>query len=206
LTFNNSGSELLEDARANYKIVRHRAFEAYLRSRQEAIEAIQSFMTSTQKDLDTLRKDVLDTTLRFSAGIIAFLAANVLQLNLSKFVITVGFGLGLFYLVLAIGFQLFPFWQQYKAQLKEAKQIVNAHSELTLAERTRLIDMLPSNFWNTFTKWFVACTVAYIMWAIVLICILMFLLNLNTNITTHQNPSIPMHPIVTPHATHIAKP
>jgi hypothetical protein len=201
-----SGSELLEDARANYKIVRHRAFEAYLRSRQEAIEAIQSFMTSTQKDLETLRKDVLDTTLRFSAGIIAFLAANVLQLNLSKFVITVGFGLGLFYLVLAIGFQLFPFWQQYKAQLKEARQIVNAHSELTLAERTRLTDMLPSNFWNTFTKWFVACTVAYIMWAIVLICILMFLLNLNTNITTHQNPSIPMHPIVTPHATHIAKP
>lgn len=197
-----SGSELLEDARANYKIVRHRAFEAYLRSRQEAIEAIQSFMASTRKDLDALRKDVLDTTLRFSAGIIAFLAANVLQLNLSKFVIAVGFGLGLFYLVFAAGFQLFPFWQEYRAQLREAKQIVNAHSELTLTERTRLISQLPSNTWDPFTKWFFACAIAYLIWAIVLVCLLIFLLNLNINSNTPQNPSIPVHPIATPHATH----
>ncbi len=198
-----SGSELLEDARANYKIVRHRAFEAYLRSRQEAIEAIQSFMTSTRKDLDTLRKDVLDTTLRFSAGIIAFLAANVLQLNLSKFVIAVGFGLGLFYLVLAAIFQLFPLWQQYRAQLREARQIVNAHSELTLTERTRLISQLPSNTWDTFPKWFFACAIAYLVWAIVLTCLLIVLLHLSTNSNTPQNPSIPVHPIATPHATHV---
>lgn len=201
-----SGSELLEDARANYKIVRHRAFEAYLRSRQEAIEAVQSFMASTRKDLDTLRKDVLDTTLRFSAGIIAFLAANVLQLNLSKFVIAVGFGLGLLYLALAAFFQLLPLWQQYRAQLREAKQIVNAHSELTLIERARLIDMLPSSFWNKFTRWFFACTLAYMIWAIVLTCLLIVLLNLNINSNAPQNLSIPMHPIVTPHATHVTKP
>ncbi len=171
-----SGSALLEGARANYKILRQRAFEAYLRSRQEAIEAIQSFMTSTRKDLDQLRKDVLDTTLRFSAGIIAFLAANVLKLNLSKFVIAVGFGLGLFYLVLAAIFQLLPLWQQYQAQLKQAKQIVNAHDELTLTERTRLISQLPSRTWSTFTKWFLACSIVYIIWAAVLIGTLIFLL------------------------------
>lgn len=194
-----SGSELLEDARANYKILRQRAFEVYLRSRQEAIEAIQSFMTSTRKDLDTLRKDVLDTTLRFSAGIIAFLAANVLQLNLSVFVIAVGFCLGLFYLVLAAFFQLLPLWQQYKAQLREAKQIVDAHIELTLTERTRLISQLPSNSKDTFSKWFFACAIVYLIWGIVLICFLIFLLNLNT----HQNPNIPVHPIATPHVTYI---
>ena len=161
-------------------------------------------MTSTRKDLDTLRKDVLDTTLRFSAGIIAFLAANVLQLNLSKFVISVGFGLGLFYLVLAAIFQLFPLWQQYRAQYKEATQTVHAHSELTLSERTRLISQLPSNPWNSFTKWFLACAIAYLIWAIVLIILLISLLNLNISSNTHQNPSIPAHPIATPHATHVS--
>jgi len=171
-----SGSELLEGARANYKILRQKAFEAYLRSRQEAIEAIQTFMTSTREDLDTLRKDVLDTTLRFSAGIIAFLAANVLKLDLSKFVIMVGFGLGLFYLVLAAIFQLFPSWQQYHAQLEEAKQIVNAHDELTLTERTRLISQLPNRSWNTFTKWFLACSFVYLVWAMILVGILLYLL------------------------------
>lgn len=192
-----SGSELLEEARANYKILRRQAFDAYFRSRRESIEAIQSFMTSTRKDLDTLRKDVLDTTLRFSAGIIAFLAANVLQLNLSIFVISVGFGLGLFYLVLAFFFQLIPLWQQYKAQYSEAIQAVGAHSELTLNERTRFISQLPNKRWNPFKKWFLLCFIAYLAWALVLIILLISLLNLNINSNTHQ-----IHPIPTPHATH----
>jgi len=192
-----SGSELLEEARANYKILRRQAFDAYLRSRQETIEAIHSFMTSTRKDLDTLRKDVLDTTLRFSAGIIAFLAANVLQLNLSIFVISVGFGLGIFYIILAIIFQLTPLWQQYIAQYSEAVQAVDAHSELTSTERSRFIGQLPNKRWNSFKKWFLVCFISYLVWALVLIILLISLLNLNINSNTHQ-----LHPIPTPHATH----
>ena len=173
------GPILLEGARANYKILRHQAFEAYLRSRQEAIEAVQTFVISIRKDLDALRKDVLDTTLRFSAGIIAFLAANVLKLELSRIVIAVGFGLGLFYLVLAAIFQLLPLWQQYNIQLREAKQIVETHNELSLAERKRFIDQLPKRNWNSsFTKWFLACSFVYMLWAIALVAILIYLLNI----------------------------
>jgi len=174
-----SGSALLESARANYKILRKQAFEAYLHSRQEAIEAIQSFIVSTRKDLDTLRKDILETTLRFSAGIIAFLAADVLKLDLTKFVIATGFGLGLIYLILAAIFQLFPLWQQYGEQYKEAVQIVNAHDELTLTERNRLIGQLPSRTWSTFTKWFLACAIAYIIWGVILIGVLIYLFRIS---------------------------
>lgn len=171
------GSVLLEGARANYKILRHQAFEAYLRSRQEAIETIQAFVISIRKDLDALRKDVLDTTLRFSAGIIAFLAANVLKLDLSRIVIAVGFGLGLLYLVLAAFFQLLPLWQQYGIQSKEAKEIVEAHKELSQTERNRLVNQLPKRTWHTsFTKWFLACSIVYILWAMTLVAILIFLL------------------------------
>lgn len=196
-----SGSALLEGARANYKILRRKAFESYLHSREEAIEAVQTFVTSTRKDFDALRKGVLDTTLQFSIGIIAFLAA-ILQFNLSKIVISVGFCLGLFYLVLTASFQLLPFWQQFRAQYNAARKTVDIHSELTLTERDRLLEQLPRGTWNSFTCWFWAGSAVYILWAIILIGFLIFL-NFSVSGIPHQNQSIPTHLTATPFPTHL---
>lgn len=195
------GLALLEEARANYKILRRKAFESYLHSRQEALEAVQSFVTSTRKDLDALRKGVLDTTLQFSIGIIAFLAA-ILQFNLSKIVITVGFCLGLFYLVLAAFFQLFPLWQQFRTQFDATREAVEIHSELTSTERNRLIRQLPSGMWKSFTFWFWAGSAVYVLWAFILIGFLI-LLNFSVSGTPHQNQSIPTHLTATPFPTHL---
>ncbi len=196
-----SESTLLEGARANYRILRRKAFEAYLHSRQEVLEVVQSFVISTRKDLDALRKDVLNTTLQFSVGIITFLAA-ILQFNFSKLVITVGFSLGLFYLVLAAFFQLLPLWQQYQTQYDEAKKTVEIHNELTLTERDHLISQLPHRTGNSFTRWFWVSSIVYILWALILLCFLLFL-NFSLPNVSHQNHSIPTHLTATPYPTQL---
>lgn len=171
-------SELLETSRASYRTLRHHAFEAYIHARNEARARVQEFVDTTQQHLEALRHEVLDTTLKFSAAIIAFLTAEVLKPGIPTIVVAVGFGLALLYLILAFVFHLIPLRSQYNTARSRAEKAVNGLRELLLDQRKEILADLPPKFdlppnmqWTPFTRWFIASFGIYLGWALLLILI-----------------------------------
>lgn len=161
--------QLLEAARASYRIVRKQAFESYLRSRDDAQAKVSVFMASTRDNIDKLRGAMLTRVLEFFAALIAYLTADVLKTNIPRSIKAIGVGLGLFYLVLIAIFQLYPAWRQNQKEHDEALQAVESHTELTPAERQRFVSRLPSGRRTEFTDWFWACVTVYGLGAVALI-------------------------------------
>lgn len=158
-----SAPEIHLSARATYKALRERAFESFMKARQEAEAKVAAAVSGYRTNIDKLRTDMLTRVLQFFTAIAAFLAVSVLQPNLPNWIKAFGLGSAIIFVCLVIGFQLFPAYQDFRQQCAEANRMVDGYDNLLSTVRDQIKSSLPSGRWNVFTIWLALCTGVYLL-------------------------------------------
>lgn len=158
-----SFGNLLDSSRASYATIRKKAFESYIRVRGEALASVDAFAVATQANIDKVRDDMLNRVLQFFAAVVAFVTVNVLKPDISRQLQVIGLLFVAIYVILIIIFQMLPSWWQYEEQRARVKNKVNAYAELSLGERRAILNKVPAEFWNSFSKWYFACLGMYVL-------------------------------------------
>lgn len=155
--------DLLDSARATYKALRERAFERYMKQRQEAENTIALFVSARRADLDKLRTDMLTRVLQFFTAIAAFLTIGVFQPHLPRWIQGSGLASAMLYIGLIGGFQLLPAWLEFRKRRAEATEMVNSYDLLDPTMRSNLLKKIPSGKWSEFTIWLLLCGLVYVL-------------------------------------------
>lgn len=154
-------SEILEAAEATYAILCLEAFNAYMSSRREVEDAIESFVTLSRKSISGLTEELLATMFQFAAGALAFIATNLLNTSLSQSLKAIGVGAGLIYIALIFVFRLGRTWEQHLDEKNEVVAAIDRHPELLDSTRSSFKGSLEGSIIR-FRIWFMMCAAVYI--------------------------------------------